>query len=64
MEMVVFGERINVMWVFIFFNYINSKIEYLKKIIDFIILMIFFSGDFFFLCIIFEISWVNFLKFL
>lgn len=56
MEMVVFGERINVMWVFIFFKYINSKIEYLKKIIDFIILMIFFSGDFFFLCIIFEIS--------
>lgn len=62
MEMVVSGETTNVTRALTLLNHINSKIEHLKKIIDFITPMIFSSGDFSLLRIIFEISQANFPK--
>ena len=62
MELVVSGEKTNVTRTLTLLNHINSKIEHLKKVIDFITPMIFSSGDFSLLRMIFEISQANYPK--
>ncbi|KAL9986755.1 hypothetical protein ACROYT_G000945 [Oculina patagonica] len=59
---IVNGERINVTRVPTLLDHINSKIEYLKKVIDLITPMTFSSNDFFLLRMIFEIQPANFPK--
>jgi len=62
MDIVVDGERMNVTRTLTLSKQINNRMEYLKKVVDFVTPMTFSSNDFTLLRMIFEIQPANFPK--